>query len=363
MLISILVCAFLTLCKVAFDIIGQLTLSRRLGFLESAHDVDGMLNELNIEFDYRGTVQNMPWLDRVLRKNPLYLYFKTPTSFFAAHSRRLAAERMQDEKHEGVDMLDGFLDARKKHPDIVDEVTMFGLISTNFLAGSDTTSVSLRSIIYNLLKNPNALKKLQGELDANVTVYPPDYTTAANLKYLDAVIHEALRVHPIGSIVFERVVPSLGHTTSVSGTELPPGTQIAQTPWTMNFDEQIWGPEPRKFKPERWLRYENESEEEFEKRHALMKHNDFSFSYGPRACLGRHIAWMEMVTVVPTLFGLLDVSGLPLVVSDHDANSYQIQLADPQKEWEVHGAFFTRQHDMDVTMKWRDGVDEARILD
>ena len=298
----------LTILQVAFDVVGQLTLSRRLGFLQSAHDVDNMLHELNHEFEYRGTVQNMPVLDKLLRKNPLYLWFKNPTSFFAGNSRRLVAERMKDEKHEGVDMLDHFLEAQEKHSDVVSDPVLFMYISTNFLAGSDTTSVTLRTIIYSVLKTPGVLERLQKELDENVTSYPPDYATATSLKYLDAVMLEALRIHPIGSILFERVVPSSGHVTEQSGTLLPPGTQIAQTPWTINFDENIWGSEPYKYKPERWLQFEGESDEAFEKRHAFMKHNDFSFSYGPRSCLGKHIAWMEMVEVVPTLFGLLDVS-------------------------------------------------------
>lgn len=296
---------------VAFDIVGQLTLSRRLGFLEQAHDVGGMLSELHNEFEYRGTVQNMPILDKLIRKNPLYLYFRHPTSFFAANSRRLVAERLKDEKHAGVDMLDGFLEAKKKHPDVVDDPTLGMYIRSNFLAGNDTTSVTMRSIIWYVLHTPGVLPRLREELDTQVSTYPPNYHTAMNLKYTDAVIHEALRIHPTVSIVLERVVPASGHTTSVSETQLPPGTQIAQTPWAINFREEVFGPEPRKFKPERWLKYDDETEEAFEKRLGLMKHNDFAFPYGPRACLGKHIAWMEIVEVIPTLFGLLDVSFFP----------------------------------------------------
>jgi cytochrome P450 len=294
---------------VAFDIVGQLTLSRPLGFLEAGRDVDGMIAEVTKEFDYRGIVQNMPILDKVFRKNPLYLYFKSPTSFFAQRSRRLIGERMNDDKHCGVDMLDGFLEAQKKHPDVVDQVIMGTYISGNFLAGSDTTGVTMRSIIWYVLRTPGVLGRLRRELDEKITTYPPDYHTAMSLQYMDAIIREALRVHPIGTVVFERIVPASGHTTP-SGKRMPPGTIIAQTPWTFNFDEEIWGPQPRAFKPERWLKYDDETQDEFEKRVANMKHHDFSFSYGPRACLGKHIAWMEIVEIMPTLFGLLDVSFL-----------------------------------------------------
>jgi cytochrome P450 len=298
---------------VAFDIVGQLTLSRRLGFLAAGHDLDGMLAELHSEFEYRGSVQSMPLLDKFLRKNPLYLYFKSPTSFFATRSRQLLGERLQTGKKDGnVDMLDGFLEAQKKHPDVVDQVVLGSYISLNFLAGSDTTGVVMRSIIWYVLKTPRVLERLRQELDERVMVYPPDYPTAMGLSYMDAIIREAMRMHPIASIGFERVVPASGHTTP-AGKRLPPGTIIAQSPWSMNFDEETWGPSPQEFKPERWLKYDHESQEQSVKRVGAMKHNDFSFSYGPRACLGKHIAWMEMVEVMPSLFGLLDVSSPPFV--------------------------------------------------
>lgn len=206
-----------------------------------------------------------------------------------------------------MDLLDGYLEAQKKHPDVVDSQVLGAYVSTTFLAGSDTTAITMRSIVYYVLKTPGVLERLRRELDAQVTSYPPDYRTAMSLTYLDACIREALRVHPIASLVFERVVPDSGYTLP-SGRKLPPGTILALTPWTLNFDEEVWGPKPDEFRPERWLREEYSSDDEFEKRLETMKHNDFSFSYGPRACLGKHIAWMEIVELMPTLFGVMDVS-------------------------------------------------------
>jgi hypothetical protein len=83
-----------------------------------------MLRELHVEFEYRGRVQNMPILDRLINKNFIYLYFKQPTSFFTTHSRTLISERMQDDKHTGVDMLDGFLETQRKSPDVVDQTVL-----------------------------------------------------------------------------------------------------------------------------------------------------------------------------------------------------------------------------------------------
>lgn len=79
----------------AFDVVGRMTISRPLGFLEKGHDIDGMLNtELSGELNYRSIVGNIPWVDKWLKKNPIYVLLFKPTSFFAARSKRLIGERM-----------------------------------------------------------------------------------------------------------------------------------------------------------------------------------------------------------------------------------------------------------------------------
>lgn len=317
----------------AFDIVGELTLSKRLGFLEEGHDIDGMLGALNEEFAYRGIVQNMPWLDYAFRKNPVYLWLFKPTQRFVAQAMRLTAERraeLQNEKsgitpvnekieseddlhNKKVDFLQRFLEAQPKNP-IVSDTVLNMYIMTNFMAGSDTTAVTMRSIIYHTLKNPGVLSKLREELDAHLGPqdYPVSHDNAITLPYLQAVIWEAMRMHPIGAIFFERILPAEGLTLG-SGIKLPGGTVVATTGWTTNFEGSVYDDgvdDVREFHPERWLRREErgESEEAFEKRLSVMKKHDLSFSTGPRGCLGKWIALLEIYTIIPTLFGLLDVS-------------------------------------------------------
>ncbi|QDS71494.1 hypothetical protein FKW77_004574 [Venturia effusa] len=295
----------------AFDVVGEFTLSSRIGFLEHGHDVDGMLHDLNKEFAYRGWAQNMPILDQLLKKNPIYVYLKSPTNKFILKARSLITQRLAQEKKTGrPDFMDRFLEAQKQHPEVVTNEVLGGYVATTFFAGSDTTAICARAILYYTLRTPGVLAKIRRELDESGTTYPVPFKIAQNLPYLDATIREAMRMHFIGSILLERVVPASGYTLP-NGTKLSPGTVIGMTPWTLNFDEQIWGPDPDSFVPERWLQGDEEGKEAFEKRLAVMKHNDFSFSYGPRVCLGRHIAALEIWKLAPTMLGLLDVSLTP----------------------------------------------------
>ncbi|TID14100.1 pisatin demethylase / cytochrome P450 monooxygenase [Venturia nashicola] len=330
----------------AFDVVGEFTLSSRLGFLEKGLDIDGMLHDLNNEIAYRGLVQNMPVLDRWLRKNPIYTYLKSPTNKFVLRARSLIQARLSEVKHAGhPDFMDRFLEAQKQYPGIVSNEVLGQYVATNFLAGSDTTAVVMRTILYYTIRTPGVLAKVREELDNSGTTYPVPYKTAQHLPYLDALIREAMRIHFIASFLLERVVPASGYTLP-NGIKLSQGTIVGMNPWTLNFDEEIWGPEPDSFKPDRWLKGESEETEIFEKRLAVMKHNDFSFSYGPRVCLGRHIATLEIWKVMPTMLGLLDM-----------------EFVHPEREWKVEGYFFARQSDMDMRLKWREGVNREFYIE
>lgn len=78
---------------------------------------------------------------------------------------------------------------------------------------------------YYLLKNPSILSQLQKEVRSSFTQYE-DITAATTvpLKYLKAVIHEAMRVYPPLPFALPRVVPQGGCT--VDGHFLPGGVRL-----------------------------------------------------------------------------------------------------------------------------------------
>lgn len=99
------------------------------------------------------------------------------------------------------------------------------LIYPNRGAGSDTTAIALRAVVYFLCKNPDKLHKLQSELDEAESdgrlSEPITYAEAMNLPYLQAVLKEAMRLHPSTGFTMARVVPKGG--TVLLGHSLPEG--------------------------------------------------------------------------------------------------------------------------------------------
>ena len=83
----------------------------------------------------------------------------------------------------------------------------------------------------------------------------------------DAIINEALRIHPNTGLILERVVPPEGAT--IDGYTIPGGTIVGVNAWVIHRDAEIFGEDVLEFRPERWL-------EASEKKASEMKRNLFS---------------------------------------------------------------------------------------
>ncbi|KAF5539152.1 lipase esterase [Fusarium phyllophilum] len=166
----------------------------------------------------------------------------------------------------------------------------------NIIAGSDTTSISLSAVLYYLLKNPSCMDKLREEVDtftANGQLSTfVTYKESQAMPYLQAVIKEALRLHPATGLPLERVVPKGGAT--ISGRFFPEGAIVGINTWVAHRDRSIFGQDVDSFSPERWL-------QDDEERVVLMNRFWMPFGLGSRTCIGRHISMLEMCKLIPAL--------------------------------------------------------------
>lgn len=251
----------------------------------------------------------MPWIHHFLRGNSLYRWLYTKPTKFAATAARLINDRRAHGSPDPnrQDMMSQFLEAKKTHPETVNDAIVHLYVMSNILAGSDMTAIVMRTCIYHALKNHNILARLRNEFEAAGLTYPPPYKATLALPYLNAFMREAMRIHPATSFTLERVVPA-GGMTSPNGHTLPAGTIVSASPWSIHFNKEVYGDDVDTFNPDRWLQGADESSEAYKQRLTTMKSSDMSFSKGPRVCLGMHIAEQELWKAIPTLLGLFDVS-------------------------------------------------------
>ena len=163
-------------------------------------------------------------------------------------------------------------------------------------AGSATTSLALALATYYILTDPLIFDKLMTEL---TTAMPDPHHQSIlplleleKLPYLSAVILEVLRISYGASHRLQRVSPE--ESFRYHDVVLPAGTPVSMTSVLIHDNESIF-PQPREFKPERWLPLETTGA-------ALQKHL-VSFSRGSRQCLGMYLGWAELYIGLATVFG------------------------------------------------------------
>lgn len=261
----------------AFDVIGDITYSKRFGFLDSGEDVFGLLEALHGQMIYSTLIgiysalhpyvfAVMRWLNigGVAGQNYLVKFVES-----IIQQRKIDRETNTENNHlrakDGPpDFLEKLLIQSEENSNKVkpSHVLMMGL--ANVIAGSDTTAISLAAILRNLIKSPNTMGKLRVEIDQCIADNLWDgghvtFKVAQNMPYLQAVIKEALRMHPATGLPLWRVIPKGG--MQINEQFFPGGTIVGLNPWTAHYNEDVFGKDARKFRPERWIEAEEEGGE------------------------------------------------------------------------------------------------------
>lgn len=204
---------------------------------------------------------------------------------FAA--REVTARKDRGDASSNNDILSKLFATQKEKPLEMDDNAVTSMATSNIFAGSDTTAISTRAILYYLLKNPAAGAKLVEEIDSlwkhGRLSDPVKLAEADGMKYLQAVMYEALRLHPAVGMSLPRVVPEGGF--EVDGKFIPAGTTVGVNPWVVHRSAEVYGEDVEAFRPERWLK------EDAGDMHRFF----FAFGAGARMCLGRNISWMVRI--------------------------------------------------------------------
>uniref|UniRef100_A0A3P8YEN3 Cytochrome P450, family 2, subfamily X, polypeptide 9 n=1 Tax=Esox lucius TaxID=8010 RepID=A0A3P8YEN3_ESOLU len=190
------------------------------------------------------------------------------------------------------DLIDSYLDQIDKTAEegsTFNDTQMVSLLLDLFIAGTDTTSNTLRSVMLHLMTNQPIQDRchreieevLEGRVDAS-------FEDRHAMPYVQAVIHEAQRM---SDTVPLSVFHSTCKDTQLQGYQLPKGTMVIPNLSSVLHEEGQWK-FPHEFNPENFLNDKGE----FVKPEAFLP-----FSTGIRVCLGEGLARMELFLFVVTL--------------------------------------------------------------
>ncbi|EKM75454.1 hypothetical protein AGABI1DRAFT_132240 [Agaricus bisporus var. burnettii JB137-S8] len=307
--------------KVTLDIICETAFGYKADTLHNPH------NELSVAYEKLIALQSGPNIARlillmVIPGSPRFLASKwayrhrelfdyLPTFFYGISTlvgsmykiRRLSKQLLQDKLQEAAHVSD--IDAKRDIMSILvraqkaekegrdgykmTDQAMMDQVLTFLGAGHETTASGLTWTLWLLANDKESQRKLREELRPVMADNPhPDYRTLKDLKWLDCVVMESMRVMPPVPLTV-RIAKETG---VIDGIVIPKGTMFYIPIRVVNTWKVIWGEDAEEYHPERWLNLPKTYNSMF----SLL-----SFIAGPHACIGKTMAINEMKAVLSGL--------------------------------------------------------------
>ncbi|GAA6037691.1 hypothetical protein JCM8097_002288 [Rhodosporidiobolus ruineniae] len=261
-------------------------------------------------------------------------------------SQRIIEAKIKEVEAEGKESMEGSKDliaillranwGEEKQPLTTEELR--GQMMTILLAGHETTSNALTSALHLFALYPDVQAELREELSAAHKSAEEggvelDYQDIDKLEYLDAVVHELLRVEPSVSVTTrEPIVPTVlplsrpipsatkpGET--LSHIPLKKGQQLMLSIYAANRSTELYGVDAEEFRPERWLERDEKGEKKIKAGQAglyglttflngcvsflsllsIFPSRSPAFARSARGCIGYKFAIMEIKAALATL--------------------------------------------------------------
>ncbi|KND91557.1 Benzoate 4-monooxygenase [Tolypocladium ophioglossoides CBS 100239] len=291
----------------AFDIIGDLAFGAPFGMLASGADVAEIraspasppvyapaIDILNRRGEVSATLGCLPQLQPYAQWLPDAFFRKglsAVQSLAGIAIARVTSRIDNPPAEQRRDLLARLMEARDDQGAPLGREELMAEALTHLIAGSDTTSNSSCALMNYLARTPRALSRLQAELDAAIPddTDVPTHEMVRDLLYLGWVVDEALRHHCTSGIGLPRQVPPGSPGVTLLGHRFAAGTVLSVPTYTIHHSKDIWGDDADEYRPERW---ENAT--------PRQKTAFIPFSHGPRACVGRNLAELEMKLIAAT---------------------------------------------------------------
>ena len=172
------------------------------------------------------------------------------------------------------------------------------------IAGSDASTGAITGLIFYLTRNPRVYARLTQEIRTTFQTVDEirSGTKLGACRYLRACLDEAMRMSPPVPCELTREVLPGG--MEVNGMFVPQGTQIGTGTYSLHHHESVF-PDPFVYRPERWIVDEKGGVSSTDVARAESAFSPFSI--GPRACVGKNLAYLEITIAIARLLYLFEV--------------------------------------------------------
>ncbi|CAG8750197.1 6897_t:CDS:2, partial [Racocetra persica] len=199
---------------------------------------------------------------------------------------------------QGTDLLSLLIKANDQSP-VDEQLThseLVGQVMTLLISGHETTSVTISFALYFLAANPDIQDRLRKEI---LAILPdrdchPTADQIEQLKFLECVFKEVLRIVPPGSVILRTNVKD----ETFNGYFIPKKTPLLIPISSIHHDPSVWGHDAEHFNPYRWLNPEIKSN--------ITNFNFIPFSAGPRSCLAMRMTNLEIRTILAVIIRNLE---------------------------------------------------------
>ncbi|CZR50970.1 related to isotrichodermin C-15 hydroxylase (cytochrome P-450 monooxygenase CYP65A1) [Phialocephala subalpina] len=181
------------------------------------------------------------------------------------------------------------------------EEALIDQLMTFLAAGHETTAASMTWATYLLAINPGIQARLRAEVREKLPSPDLNEDISAqqidHLPYLNAVCNEVLRYRSPVPLTLR----DAAHDTTLLNEKIPKGTRVMLLPWAINKSESLWGPDARKFNPDRWI--PSETNPYSANGGAASNYSMLTFLHGPRSCIGQSFAKAEFACLLAAWVG------------------------------------------------------------
>ncbi len=236
----------------------------------------------------------LPWLKYMAPGLSGYTAYKNACLDITKY---IEAEFMDHKKtfSEGThrDLIDAYIEESSQDP--LKWKNSVATVVELFIAGSDTTAVSITWILFYLSVNPEIQAKLQEEIDEIVGENGEiSLDHKSSMTYTAAVILEGLRMSSVGPI---GVPHQLLDDLEIDSYQFPKGLILLTNIYHCHYNKDVWN-DPEVFRPERFLDGQGDK----------LKEHVIPFQLGKRQCVGEPLAKDIIFIYVTRIFQLFDIA-------------------------------------------------------